>query len=62
MKKLALDLDSIDVTSFPTTQDAAPQAGTVHGAEITSITCGATCANTCQTSCAGGGACTCYPG
>ena len=61
MKKLALDLDAIDVTSFPTLEAPEPAVGTVHAAGITSLTCGTTCARTCQTSCAGGGNCTCYP-
>ena len=62
--KRKLDLDQIDVATFATQEAATAIRGTVAAAEaVTSITCKATCQGvTCNTSCAGGGACTCYPG
>lgn len=65
MKKLSLKLDELAVESFPTTREAAPELGTVHGAMAPTNTGGncATCrGETCFTSCPGGGgdpACTC---
>jgi hypothetical protein len=43
MKKLKLDLDTIEVLSFPTTASAEAMEGTVHAAGVTISLCGKTC-------------------
>ena len=58
MKKLKLDVDAVDVESFPTLDESGTQRGTVlghtepnHTCTIVSqydYTCHATCANTCD--------------
>lgn len=47
MKKLKLDLDSVEVQSFATNPEAGALVGTVHGAGITQTRCGYTCVQTC---------------
>ena len=57
MKKLALDLDHLVVTSFETSRTPA-ERGTVHGNDATH---GNTCAGTCAFSCAGTCDVSCVP-
>ncbi|HEX2078132.1 MAG TPA: hypothetical protein VHG08_10500 [Longimicrobium sp.] len=57
MKKLTLNLDTLEVQSFATA-GAAPNRGTVHGqesqpGETCLDTCANTCFETCYASCAG---------
>jgi len=46
MNKLKLDLETVEVLSFPTTAAPDPQLGTVLGAMITNTICGPTCRGT----------------
>jgi hypothetical protein len=46
MKKLKLDLETIEVLSFPTTADAEAIEGTVHAAGVTLSLCGSSCRGT----------------
>jgi hypothetical protein len=56
MKKLVLDLDAIEVTSFETSRVPAQRGTVVGNAPTRANSCGGTCpdtvgANTCQVSC-----------
>jgi hypothetical protein len=55
MTKLRLEVDTLNVSSFPTLERPAEPGGTVRANE-------ATAGISCHTSCAGGGPCTCHPG
>ena len=57
MKKLTLDLDRLDVESFPTTRPLELPRGTVHGMATRALYC--TNGDTCRTSCGIVGNCTC---
>lgn len=46
MNKLKLDLETVEVLSFPTTPAPDPQLGTVLGAMVTISLCGVTCRGT----------------
>jgi hypothetical protein len=63
MKKLALQVETLSVESFPTEQAASALRGTVQGAEATPNTYCGTCGVSCYTSCAAAAAdypvCTC---
>jgi hypothetical protein len=43
MKKLKLELERVQVQSFPTTPESEAMHGTVFGAGITNTLCGQTC-------------------
>ena len=47
MKKLKLDLETVEVQSFDTTPEIEELLGTVHGAGITQSRCGGTCIASC---------------
>jgi hypothetical protein len=63
MKKLRMDIEALDVESFPVAPDAPVFRGTVHAADGMLATRQLYCTNgdTCRTSCGLVGNCTCPP-
>jgi hypothetical protein len=47
MKKLKLEVDTVEVQSFETTSPYETEEGTVHAAQLTHTGCGYTCRVSC---------------